>query len=79
MAGDAAPPATPPTPGRLGTWYLDHEIIALTVVAAVNYTIAGMLWKVLLNWIVGPAWPVLFVWFGPILVRRLTRWDAELP
>lgn len=79
MPGATPTNPAPRAPGRFGEWYLSHEIIALTVFAAVTYTIAGMLWKVLLNWIVGPAWPVVFVWFGPILVRRWTRWEAALP
>lgn len=66
-------------PGRFGAWYLQNEIVVLTVVAGVTYALAGMSWKVLLNWIVGPAWPVLFVWFGPGIVRRATRWEAALP
>ena len=39
--------------------------------AAVTYITAAVFEKGLLNWLVGPAWLVLIVWWGPTLVDRL--------
>jgi len=39
--------------------------------AGVTYIAAGIFQKSLLNWFVGPAWLVAFVWFGPTLTDPL--------
>ncbi len=65
--------------GAMHGLYLRHERIYWVVAAAVSYALIGMQVKVLLNWVVGPIWPVLFVWFGPPAVRRLTGWKDALP
>jgi hypothetical protein len=41
------------------TWY---------VVAGVTYVVAASMHKALLTWLVGPAWVVATLWFGPVLV-----------
>jgi hypothetical protein len=38
------------------------------VVAAVSYIAAGSTHKALLTWLIGPAWVVITLWFGPIAV-----------
>ncbi len=43
-------------------WYL---------IAAVTYVGASIAHKGVLNWIIGPAWLVLTVWWGPILLDTL--------
>jgi hypothetical protein len=47
--------------------------VAWYVVAGITYIAAGSVHKVLLTWLVGPAWVVLTLWFGPIVfdVHRL--------
>jgi hypothetical protein len=55
--------------------YLRHEIVVITAVSSVIYVAVGMYVRVLLNWIVGPLWPIACVWFVPPLVRRAFRWD----
>jgi hypothetical protein len=45
-------------------WYL---------VAAVTYIAAAIAEKGLLNWLVGPAWLVAVVTFGPVAADRLRR------
>jgi hypothetical protein len=44
-------------------WYL---------VAGITYVVAALNEKALLTWLVGPAWVVVVLWFGPPLVDRLT-------
>lgn len=39
--------------------------------AAVTYIVAGLAWKALLNWIVGPLWLLVFVWLVPPLLDRI--------
>ncbi len=56
-----------------------HEYGVVYAVAAISYTFIGLHFKVLLNWIVGPLWPIVFMWGGPILVRRITGWTTPLP
>lgn len=56
-----------------------HEYGVVYAVAAISYTLIGMRFTGLLNWIVGPLWPVAFMWAGPSLVRRVTGWTAPLP
>ena len=65
--------------GRLERTYVRHEYAVVYAVAAVSYTLLGLNFKWLLNWIVGPLWPVVFMWWGPVLVRRVTGWKAPLP
>lgn len=43
----------------------------LYLAAALTYVAAGVYWKGLLNWIVGPAWLVAWVWLVPAGWRRL--------
>jgi hypothetical protein len=59
--------------------YLRHEVLVITVISSVLYVGVGMYVRVLLNWIVGPLWPIACVWFVPPLVRRVLRWDDPLP
>lgn len=42
--------------------------LAWYVLAGVTYIAAGSTHKVLLTWLVGPAWVVATLWFGPPLV-----------
>jgi hypothetical protein len=48
--------------GEEAFWYL---------FAAVTYIAAAVVEKGLLNWLVGPAWLVLTLWWGPALVDRV--------
>jgi hypothetical protein len=50
-----------------------REEIFWYLVAGVTYIAAATVEKGLLNWLVGPAWLVLTVWWGPELVDRLRR------
>jgi hypothetical protein len=43
--------------------------LAWYVLAGVTYITAGSTHKVLLTWLVGPAWVVATLWFGPPLVH----------
>ena len=45
-----------------------HAEWAWYVVAAITYIAAGSTHKALLTWLVGPAWVVGTLWFGPVLV-----------
>lgn len=45
-------------------WYL---------VAGITYIAAAVNEKALLTWLVGPAWVVAVLWFGPALLDRLMR------
>jgi hypothetical protein len=65
--------------GRIERAYVRHEYAVIYIVAGTSYTLISMHAKVLLNWIVGPLWPVAFMWWGPMLVRRVTGWKAPLP
>ena len=38
---------------------------AVYMLAASTYVLAGILWKPLLNWLVGPLWVVAAVWLLP--------------
>ncbi|MGH9185531.1 MAG: hypothetical protein ACRD0U_06935 [Acidimicrobiales bacterium] len=42
--------------------------------AAVTYIAACLVWKGLLNWIVGPAWVIAWVW---LVSPQLDRWWAR--
>ena len=58
------PPVDPPngralSPGPERAWY---------AVAAVTYIAAGSVHKALLTWLVGPAWVVATLWFGPVVL-----------
>ena len=66
-------------PRGLHRFYVRHEYTVVYAVAGASYVLIGMHVKVLLNWIVGPLWPVAFVWLGPVLVRRVTGWQDPLP
>lgn len=61
------------------SFYVRHETVVITVVASIVYIVVGMYVRPLLNWIVGPLWPVACVWFVPPLVRRALHWDDPLP
>jgi len=65
--------------GRIERAYARHEYAVIYLVAGTSYTLISLHAKVLLNWIVGPLWPVAFMWWGPQLVRRVTGWKAPLP
>ena len=56
-----------------------HEYGVVYAVAAISYTAVGLHFKWLLNWIVGPLWPIVFIWAGPVVVRRITGWKEPLP
>ncbi len=68
-----------PVPRQLHGLYVRHEYAVIYVTAGVTYILVGMRVTFLLNWIVGPLWPVAFIWFGPPLVRRVTGWTDPLP
>ena len=65
--------------GRAARWYLHHEYAVIYVVSGTVYVLVGMRATVVLNWIVGPLWPVACIWLGPMVVRRLTGWEDPLP
>jgi len=48
-----------------------REELVVYALAGVSYIVAGLAWKGLLNWIVGPLWIVVWVWFVPPLLDRL--------
>jgi hypothetical protein len=60
-------------------FYLRHEIVVITIASSVLYIAVGMHARFLLNWIVGPIWPITCVWFVPPLVRRAFGWRDPLP
>lgn len=39
--------------------------------AGLTYVGASVVYKGLLNWLIGPLWLVAFVWIGPALVDRI--------
>lgn len=45
-------------------WYL---------IAGTTYVAASVWHKWLLNWVAGPLWLVVVVWFGPLLVEKVHR------
>ena len=45
----------------------------LYLAAAASYVVLGVAWKPLLNWMLGPAWVVSFVWIAPVAIQRLRR------
>jgi hypothetical protein len=69
----------PPLRGRLHRFYLRHEYAVIYVSAGAIYILVGMRVTFLLNWIVGPLWPVACIWVVPPLVRRATGWRDPLP
>ncbi|HET9443540.1 MAG TPA: hypothetical protein VFO65_09465 [Acidimicrobiales bacterium] len=59
---------------RLRRLWAEHEEGVLYAVAVLVYVPLGVLLKaVVLNWIVGPLFPVLVVYVIPALVRRAWR------
>jgi len=60
-------------------FYLRHEYAVIYVASGVLYVALGMEVRALLNWIVGPIWPIACMWFVPVLVRRLAGWADPLP
>lgn len=51
-----------------GAWRRrDHVLYS---VAVTSYVLAGLAWKPMLNWLVGPLWIVVVVGVVPSLVRR---------
>ena len=61
------------------TFYLRHEVVVITAVSAVVYIALAVNVHLLLNWIIGPLWPVAWVWVAPSVVRRVTGWDDPVP
>ncbi len=62
------------TPEQLPSRRLSRgETVAWYGVAAVTYVGAAVFEKGLLNWLIGPAWLVGVVTFGPAAVDRLRR------
>lgn len=60
-----------------------REEWVIYLLAGITYIVAGLAWKGLLNWIVGPLWIVAWVWFVPLLWdrvrgRRAARDHAEV-
>ena len=68
----AQPPLSDPT-GRPGDpdWYTRRFELALYVIAGVSYVVLGVFNKWLLNWIIGPAWLVAWIWVAPTLIDRV--------
>ena len=83
MTDDEALSAVAPGPGSHGGGlrgrYLRHEYLVVGVVSSIVYIAIAVNVKFLLNWIVGPAWPIVCMWVVPVLVRRVTGWDDPLP
>ena len=65
----AAPTGRPGDPD----WYTRRIELALYVAAGVTYVVAGMYFKFLLNWVIGPVWLVAWIWAAPVLVERLRQ------
>lgn len=65
--------------GGVASFYLRHEYAVIYVVSSIVYIAIGLYARILLNWIVGPLWPIACMWFVPWAVRRIARWDAPLP
>lgn len=66
-----APSAAGGTSDRRRSWLRRHEEGALYALAAVLYIPLGVVLKtVVLNWIVGPLFPLLVVYVVPTFVRR---------
>lgn len=63
----------------MASYYLRHEYAVIYLVAGVSYTLLAMRVTLLLNWIVGPLWPIVCMWWGPVVVRRTTGLKAPLP
>jgi len=59
--------------------YLRHEYLVVYVISSVVYVAIAINVKFLLNWIVGPLWPIACMWFVPPLVRRIAGWDDPVP
>lgn len=57
----------PPTDGREERRLSPGTELAWYVAAGVSYIAAGSVHKVLLTWLVGPAWVVATLWFGPVV------------
>jgi hypothetical protein len=66
-------------PAGVHGFYVRHEYGVLYALAGISYVVVGMRVTFLLNWIVGPLWPIAVIWAGPPLVRRLTGWRDPLP
>ena len=59
--------------------YLRHEYLVVYVVSSVLYIAIAVNVKILLNWIIGPLWPIACMWVVPPVVRRVTGWDDPVP
>ncbi len=70
-------PGEPPAPPRVRPddppWLTSRVELALYVAAAVTYVGFGMFHKFLLNWIIGPLFPVFVLYVVPTAVRALVR------
>jgi hypothetical protein len=51
-------------------WVFRHVEGVVYILAAVTYIAASLVWKGLLNWIVGPAWLLVWVGCSMPLIRR---------
>jgi hypothetical protein len=60
-------------------FYLRHEYAVIYVVSGIVYIVVGVFVRGLLNWIIGPIWPIVCMWFVPVLVRRIGGWSDPLP
>ncbi len=60
-------------------FYVRHEYSVIYVVSSVLYIVVALNLRFLLNWIVGPIWPIACMWFVPGVVRRLTGWTDPIP
>jgi hypothetical protein len=58
----------PPSDERAETRLSPGVELGWYVVAAVTYIAAGSVHKALLTWLVGPAWVVATLWFGPVVL-----------
>ena len=60
-------------------FYVRHEYLVVGVASSVLYVAIAVNVKFLLNWIIGPVWPIVCMGVVPVVVRRLTGWDDPLP
>ena len=54
-------------------WWSRRAEVLLYLTAGVTYVGLAMFHKFLLNWIIGPAWLVLWVWLVPVLIDAVRR------
>jgi hypothetical protein len=60
--------------------WLTHGLeLGLYLLAGITYVGFGMFHKFVLNWIIGPAWLIVWVWLAPAAIEALRNLGKRQP